>query len=64
MHKIDVDSGTKTLIEVKDLKDFAFDGLVAKGNAYQGVCSDNGVRVKTIKGRCIQNISGGGGRKS
>ncbi|WP_289182809.1 hypothetical protein [uncultured Dubosiella sp.] len=60
MHKIDVDSGTKTLIEVKDLKDFAFDGLVAKGNAYQGVCSDNGVRVKTIKGRCIQNISGGG----
>lgn len=61
MHKIDVDSGTKTLIEAKDLKDFAFDGLVAKGNVYQGVCSDNGIRVKSIKGKCIQNISGGGG---
>ncbi len=60
MHKIDVDSDTKTLIEAKDLKDFAFEGLVSKGNGYQGVCSDNGVRVRAIKGRCIQNISGGG----
>lgn len=60
MHKIDVDNGSKTLIEAKDLKDFAFEGLIAKGNTYSGVCSNNGIRVKSIKGKCVQEISGGG----
>lgn len=60
MHKIDVDNGSKTLIEAKDLKSFAFEGLIAKGNSYSGVCSDNGIRVRSIKGKCVQEISGGG----
>lgn len=61
MHKIDVDGGTKTLAEIKDLKELAYGGLVAKGNVYQGVCSDNGIRIRSIKGKSVQNLGGGGG---
>lgn len=59
MHKIDVDSGTKVLAEVKDLKELAYGGLVAKGPSYAGIASDKGIKVRSIKGKSVQNLGGG-----
>lgn len=46
MHKIDVDGGTKTLAEIKDLKELAYGGLVATGPSYAGIASDKGIRIR------------------
>lgn len=59
MHKIDVDGGSKTLAEIKDLKEIAYNGLIATGPSYEGVCSDRGIRVRSIKGKSVQNVGGG-----
>lgn len=59
MHKIDVDGGTKVLAEVKDLKEMAYGGLIAKGPSYAGIVSDKGIRVRSIKGKSFQNLGGG-----
>ena len=61
MHKIDVDGGTKTLAEIKDLKELAYGGLMATGPSYAGIASDKGIRIRSIKGRSVQNLGGGGG---
>lgn len=60
MHKIDVDGGTKTLAEIKDLKELAYGGLVATGPSYAGIASDKGIRIRSIKGKSVQNLGGGG----
>lgn len=59
MHKIDVDGGTKTLAEIKDLKELAYGGLVATGPSYAGIASDKGIRIRSIKGKSVQNLGGG-----
>ena len=59
MHKIDVDGGTKTLAEIKDLKELAYGGLMATGPSYAGIASDQGIRIRSIKGRSVQNLGGG-----
>lgn len=58
MHKIDVDGGTKVLAEIKDLKEIAYSGLVATGPSYSGICSDKGIRVRSIKGKSVQIVGG------
>lgn len=59
MHKVDTAGGTKVLAEVKDLKEMAYGGLVATGPSYAGIASDKGIRIRSIKGKSIQNLGGG-----
>lgn len=60
MHKVDTAGGTKVLAEVKDLKEMAYGGLIAKGPSYAGIASDKGIKVRSIKGKSVQNLGGGG----
>ena len=64
MHEIKVNGQVKKLAEIKDLKEIAYDGLVAKGPSYEGICSDKGIRVRSIKGKSVQNLGGGGGAEA
>lgn len=59
MHKVDTAGGTKVLAEVKDLKEMAYGGLIAKGPSYAGIASDKGIRIRSIKGKSFQNLGGG-----
>ncbi|WP_290155192.1 hypothetical protein [uncultured Dubosiella sp.] len=59
MHKIDVDGRTKALAEIQDLKEVAYGGLVATGPSYAGIASDKGIRIRSIKGKSVQNLGGG-----
>ncbi len=60
MYKIKNSDGDKYLVEAKDLKETCLNGLIATGSAYNGICSNKGVKLNYIKGKSVQNFGGGG----